>query len=308
MPALFYFDRHTGCWQCTPCNRSFSRRGALDQHLSMSDMHAYCTNCERDFVSNEARRQHWIDSPAHSFCLDCDEHFDDKRGLERHECDCQVECDRCGNSFWSENILKAHKATMHFYCIHCDRHFNNQHSLETHLKSSVHQPRNINCPLQGCAGAFLTPAGLVQHWESGDCKGNATRALIDRFAIENDVGRTFTHDHRTITLGAASDYPWTPAISYSATSLAWNGKAYECYLCHIAFEELNRLNQHLSSPRHSGSHNPIYHCPPGGCGSEFTTCSGLVQHIECGSCGVLRYRFVQNAIGGVLSGVQMLTM
>jgi hypothetical protein len=174
------------------------------------------------------------------------------------------------------------------------------------MRSSIHQPRDIHCPLRGCTGAFLTPAGLVQHWESGDCKGKITRGMIDRYAIENDVQRVVTNERHLITAGGANDYPWTPAISYSATSLAWNGQAYECYLCHSNFKELNRLNQHLASPRHSNSQNPIYHCPPGGCGAEFTTCSGLVQHIERGNCGVHQYRFVQTAIDDLLRGMRTL--
>lgn len=36
--------------------------------------------------------------------------------------------------------------------------------------------------------------------------------------------------------------------TYEATDMAWNGDAYECYLCHRDFNSLRGLNQHLASP------------------------------------------------------------
>lgn len=37
----------------------------------------------------------------------------------------------------------------------------------------------------------------------------------------------------------------------------------------------------------------IYRCPKGGCGREFRALSGLVQHVESESCGLMRFAQVQ---------------
>lgn len=41
---------------------------------------------------------------------------------------------------------------------------------------------------------------------------------------------------------------WHGSDQYEATSLAWNGSGYQCYLCSRTFGQLRALNQHLASP------------------------------------------------------------
>ena len=85
-------------------------------------------------------------------------------------------------------------------------------------------------------------------------------------------------------------------------SLAWNGSAYECYVCGRTFRSLDALNQHLRSPAHA---EKKYHCPSAwhGCGTEFKTLSGFCQHVESEQCGVWRFKGkMDRVIDGLGSG------
>lgn len=44
----------------------------------------------------------------------------------------------------------------------------------------------------------------------------------------------------------------------------------------------------------------MYRCPGPRCGREFRLLSGLVQHVESESCGVMRFKNVQSAARGGL--------
>lgn len=77
-----------------------------------------------------------------------------------------------------------------------------------------------------------------------------------------------------------------------ASERSWNGYQYECALCARGFNTLSALNQHLNSPAHE---QRLYRCPGRGCGREFIVLSGLVQHVESESCGVMRFANVQSA-------------
>ena len=85
-----------------------------------------------------------------------------------------------------------------------------------------------------------------------------------------------------------------------ATDRAWNGRAYECYLCTREFTSLNGLNNHIKSPVHEQN---IYRCPKMSCRREYKLLSGLVQHVESESCGVMRFGMVQSQ---ARSGIQVM--
>ena len=92
-----------------------------------------------------------------------------------------------------------------------------------------------------------------------------------------------------------------------ATDRAWNGQAYECYLCAREFTSLNGLNNHIKSPVHEQN---LYRCPKMSCRREYKLLSGLVQHVESESCGVMRFGTVQsharsgiqNMVGRMITG------
>lgn len=75
-----------------------------------------------------------------------------------------------------------------------------------------------------------------------------------------------------------------------ATERSWNGYSYECCLCPRTFGSLQALNNHLKSPAHEQN---LYRCPGRGCGREYKLLSGLVQHVESESCGLMKFAAVQ---------------
>ena len=96
-----------------------------------------------------------------------------------------------------------------------------------------------------------------------------------------------------ISLNRRIEGPSNPPrlVSWSTNENAFNGSAYECYLCHNTFKTLDRLNQHLQSPTHDESE---FRCPH--CKSEFQLISGLFQHIESESCGIARFHNVASVV------------
>lgn len=85
-----------------------------------------------------------------------------------------------------------------------------------------------------------------------------------------------------------------------ATARAWNGSGYECYLCRKEFNGLHGLNNHLKSPVHEQA---IYRCPGRGCGREYKVLSGLVQHVESESWGLMRFATVQSQAKNGIQGM-----
>ena len=93
-------------------------------------------------------------------------------------------------------------------------------------------------------------------------------------------------------------------VTYIATGASWNGRGYECYLCHKVHSSLSALNQHLSSPRHQ---DKVYICRGPSCGSRFAALSALVQHIESGRCDVSKFKVVHATMDSLLGQVGRLT-
>jgi len=91
--------------------------------------------------------------------------------------------------------------------------------------------------------------------------------------------------------------------TYQATDAAWNGRKWECYLCHRGFVSKVALNQHLNSPVHQ---QKVYHCPSRRCMKEFVSLAALFNHLESESCGAMRFEDVQQHAGNVLSGNRLI--
>lgn len=94
--------------------------------------------------------------------------------------------------------------------------------------------------------------------------------------------------------------------TYSATSLAFNGAYWECYLCHRDFNTVQALNAHLNSPVHK---QKVYRCPnvPSKCGKQFITLAALFNHLESEACSFMRSDTVQKHAQNVISGQKRIT-
>ncbi|KAL2177411.1 uncharacterized protein P884DRAFT_307338 [Thermothelomyces heterothallicus CBS 202.75] len=107
-----------------------------------------------------------------------------------------------------------------------------------YLQSRIHRGEQVACPF--CDRCFATATGVAHHLESSGCP-NAP--CINRDRVYQLVRSKDPH-------GAISKklLTWHGSHQYEATSRSWNGYAYECYVCHREFIQLNSLNQHLNSP------------------------------------------------------------
>ncbi|CAE6523213.1 unnamed protein product [Rhizoctonia solani] len=281
---------------CDRCNRWFNSDWAYDAHRRDSSRHHVCFTCDKDFQTSERLDQHFRQSNRHYYCSFCDEHFEDDYDLSEHDDQCHEYCGSCGLWLDTTDDLVKHNKERHYYCAECDRFFINLNNLQAHLNSSKHRPKHVSCPGAGCSEKFVSRSALLLHFEAGTCKSGLTRQRLNRLIAERDTSNFITNPNRLIT---GTTDTW-------ATEHAWNGYAYECYFCHKVFRSLPQLNQHLASPAHEQT---LYHCPQlgHGCQAQFKTASGLCQHIEGGSCGVMRFKVVQDNMENLVRGVNRLT-
>ncbi|EUC57773.1 C2H2 type zinc-finger protein [Rhizoctonia solani AG-3 Rhs1AP] len=282
---------------CERCNRGFGSDYAYAAHQRDSPRHYVCFPCNIDFPTYERLNQHFRKSSRHPhYCSFCDEDFYDDYDLSEHDEQCHEYCNSCDLWVDTTDDLVEHNKNSHYYCVECNRFFMNMNNLQAHLNSSRHRPKNVSCPGVGCTDRFVSKSALLLHFEGGGCKSGLTRQSLNRLIAERDRSNFITNPNRLIT---GTTETW-------ATQRAWNGSSYECYFCHKGFLSLPQLNQHLASPAHEQA---LYHCPQlgHGCQSQFRTLSGLCQHIENGSCGVARFKVVQDSMAKLIGGMNRLT-
>ncbi|CAE6439400.1 hypothetical protein ACGC1H_000781 [Rhizoctonia solani] len=282
---------------CERCNRGFGSDYAYDAHRRDSSRHYVCFPCNKDFPTYERLNQHLRQSSRHSYyCFFCDIDFEDDYDLSEHDEQYHEYCNSCDLWVDTTDDLVEHNKERHYYCVECNRFFMNMNNLQAHLNSSRHRPKNISCPGVGCGERFVSKSALLLHFEGGRCNSGLTRQSLNRLIAERDKSNFITNPNRLIT---GTTETW-------ATQRAWNGSSYECYFCHRGFLTLPQLNQHLASPAHEQA---LYHCPQlgHGCHSQFKTLSGLCQHIEDGSCGVAKFKVVQDNMDKLVRGMNRLT-
>jgi len=166
------------------------------------------------------------------------------------------------------------------------------------MHSRVHMGNSIQCPF--CKEGFTTASGVTIHLESGRC----TTSGLDRAKINDMVRRL---DRNNVITRPLLTMPGYDSVEMIATERAWNGYSYECYLCTREFQTLHALNNHIKSPVHEQA---IYRCPKASCGRQYKLLSGLIQHVESESCGVMRFNQVQqqarngiqNMVGRMITG------
>ncbi|KAF9018080.1 hypothetical protein BDZ89DRAFT_1074210 [Hymenopellis radicata] len=252
---------------CDRCQRYFQTSRALDEHERHSGNHHICNDCGLDFSTL---------SPRHSYCQPCNTLFPSDQSLKTHYHSQHHYCEKCNKLFVNDRGLSEHyrQSPNHSYCVECKRDFQNDNNLRAHMNSSTHKPKAFICPGARCGQGFVSRSSSTSN--------------------PYDTSNVITNPSRLLTGGD---------IQYSANTSAWNGCAYECYLCHSTYSSLRALNQHLASPKHQ---QKIYFCPLDTCRVQFTTLSALLQHIESERCGVAKFKVVQNTLNGLMSS-RMLT-
>jgi hypothetical protein len=147
--------------------------------------------------------------------------------------------------------------------------------------------------------SFVSVSAMMMHLDEGFCVSGINRDKVNRFVVEHDRNNVITNPNRFITGGVIT------TITYTVSDRAYNGRLWECYLCSREFRGKAALTQHLNSPRHQ---EKIYRCPRTDCLREFTTLSGIMQHIESESCEAYRFRAIRDAVIGLSSNMHSLAL
>lgn len=298
--------------ECETCTRTFRTQRACNQHMNDLDHWApvfECETCTREFHSQMAANQHmtavghWTPKIP---CETCGKKFHTQNAAGQHMNDLghwapKIPCETCNLKFRTHNAANQHmEKYAHYkaYCKDCGVRFQNENNLKMHLNSKIHRGTNVSCPF--CKANYATASGLTHHLETGSCPraSKLNRDSILRMVRERDP-------HGTITKKQI-EWHQDEDIKYSATTRAFNGSYWECYLCHSGFNTINALNAHLNSPAHK---QKVYRCPnsKAKCGKEFVTLAGLFNHLESEACAFTRFEKVQQQVGNVLQGGKLIT-
>ncbi|KAK6852529.1 hypothetical protein PG995_011080 [Apiospora arundinis] len=312
-------------FECDTCDRAFPTRRQVEDHMDSKD-HWYqsdetesiesyddydfcmCGTCGRWFGSFESRDQHMnaLNHVRPEFeCDTCERFFPTRRQVDDHmnskdhwsnygnETAIEYPCRlfQCYHIAATEEDRNQHEAYAHDFCGDCHRFFNNGNNAWMHRNSKLHRGTPIRCPF--CHEYYSAATALCQHLEKGGCPKlpNLTREQIYQVVRSKDPKGIITKN----LIGWHSSV----SITYYANESAWNGWAYECYLCHKTFGQIESLNRHLGSSAHQQA---LYHCPNRDCGKDFTTLAGLMNHLESESCGFIRFSSVQRTATDIVSG------
>ncbi|KAL8879911.1 MAG: hypothetical protein Q9192_008134 [Flavoplaca navasiana] len=290
-------QRKTSHCYCQKCSRPFKDQQAYSQHIR-STIHVSqfrCVECERDFATEQALEQHLKDKKNHGppersittseddtlKCNDCDRDFPDRKSLKQH----------------LESVV--HRPLSSLRCVassKCKARFTSPSALLHHLES-------------GSCRSNLTRASLNQLIQSHDTESMITFGVQAKTFFEGSAS-----DDGTST-GLSNSGLITPSSCLSETysgiggaplglldlcgtaqgNFNKNGKML-CPICPAdsrGFRTMQALGDHLTSAAHAPK---IYHCPVGlmsaikkgkkktSLNKEFSTLSGLTQHVESGAC------------------------
>ncbi|KAJ5662774.1 hypothetical protein N7462_011700 [Penicillium macrosclerotiorum] len=285
-------------YECASCTAAFWHWVDCEEHMDDYDHWIACETCIRKFHSQRAADQH-MDALDHRHpifeCETCDRKFCSQEAADQHMNALDhrrpiFECETCDRKFHSQEGAEQHMRTVkHYsnYCDTCDRWFMNENNLRMgiqHLNSKIHQGKTVKCPF--CGNGFVTPSGLSHHLESASCPQarNLNQETLAEMVRRSDP-------HGLITQKQLESHQ-EKNVEYEATHAAWNGHNWECYLCHKLFKNVKSLNQHINSPTHK---QKIYHCPNRreNCNKQFVSLAALFNHLESETCGLLRFRQVQ---------------
>ncbi|OTB03758.1 hypothetical protein M426DRAFT_321474 [Hypoxylon sp. CI-4A] len=221
-------------------------------------------------------------------CETCPKSYESWRDRERHldnrgHYPLDFTCAVCNRIYSNDERLRDHEIDECYYCSDCDRKFISYNNIKMHLHSRVHVGTNASCPF--CKNNYATVTGLIHHIETGSCPRASSLNRDTVYQMVRSIDRNGTFSKNLVD--------WKGETAYEATAQAWNGWAYECYLCHHKFKLLQSLNQHLKSPAHQQA---LYHCPNRvTCGREFKTLAAVMNHLESETCTYTRFENVQNA-------------
>ncbi|KAF2008486.1 zinc finger protein [Aaosphaeria arxii CBS 175.79] len=296
-------------YECETCDREFFTQESANQHMNALDhwdRRFECETCDRTFHTEQSANQHMDDTnhwQPEFECDTCDRAFYTQQSADQHMNDKnhwkpQFECDTCDRAFHTQTSADQHMSALNhfrqYHCSDCSRSFQDENALKMHLNSSLHRGKNIVCPF--CKVAKASTSSLSHHLETGSCPRakDVNHHTLFHAISQRDPNGLVTNKLLTYT---------DSNVQNIATSASWNGRSYECYLCHREHGSLGALNQHLNSLVHR---EKLYHCPNRNCTRDFVGLASLFNHLESESCGFVRFEKVQQKVHSFITGGQKL--
>ena len=134
-------------------------------------------------------------------------------------------------------------------------------------------PRDVNCWGCGLSKRFATISAMLIHLESGSCSGGWKGYHLNGLAVKAPLADEYVILDKVPWLRAGP-----PPRLVKDSDQGWEQHYWTCSICDKDYLRRDSLHKHLQSQECSKGYPNVLHCPV--CPDEFTTLSGMFQHIE----------------------------